>query len=216
MGAGVMLKRTKIGKHILVDTSHVLELLRPQYFDRVRRLGIFRGAVVYVSEVVLNEAKKKGVTFAKIATLHKDLGAVKVKPHDMTPEMHRDAVAMLIRNDKLHYPDNQVLACAKPRKWLCTRDVDLAAVAQAEGTTRFNPDKMFGLPDYVCEWVDTDHLSKRPGAVTRPPATLVHKKRKHLPHRACPRMSDPRFRRLSGCPAQGRARQVPSRRPKDT
>lgn len=210
-----MLKRTRIGKHILVDTSHVLELFRPHYFDRVRRLGIFKGAVVYVSKVVRNEAKKKGVTFAKIATLHKALGAVKVVRCGMTPEMHRDAVGMVIRNGKLHYPDNQVLACAKPEKWLCTRDVDLATVAQAEGAPRFNPDKMFGLPDYVCEWVDTDPLGKQSGAVIHPPATLAPKKRRHLPHRACPRMSDPRFRQLSGCPAQSKARQIPPRRPKD-
>ena len=210
-----MLKRIKIGKHILVDTSHVLELFRPHYFDRVRRLGIFRGAVVYVCKVVRSEAKAKGVTLAKIDMLHKDLGIARVVPCNMTPEMHRDAVAMLIRNDKLDYPDNQVLACAKPRKWLCTRDVDLAAVAQAEGTPRFNPDKMFGLPDYVCEWVDTDHLGKQPGAMTYPPATHVHKRRKPLPRRACPSMSDPRFRQLFGCPAQGKARQIPSRRPKD-
>ena len=210
-----MLKRMKIGKHILVDTSHALELFNHHYFDRVRRLGIFRGAVVYVSKVVRNEAAKKGVTFAKIATLHKGLGAVKVVPYGMTPEMRRDAVVMIIRNGKLHYPDNKVLACAKPRMWLCTRDVDLAAVAHAEGTPRFNPDKMFGLPDYVCEWIDTDHLNKRSGAVTRPPATLAPKKRRRLPRRACPRMSDPRFRQLSGCPAQGKARQIPSRRPKD-
>ena len=215
MGVGPMLKRMKIGKHILVDTSHVLELFRPHYFDRVRRLGIFRGAVVYVCKVVRNEAEKKGVPLAKIAMLHKDLGTVKVVRYDMTTEMYRDADVMVTRNDKLHCPDNHVLACAKPKKWLCTRDVDLAVVAQAEGTLHFNPDKMFGLPDYVCEWVDTDHLGKQPGAVTHPPATLAPKKRRHLPHRACPRMSDPRFRQLSGCPAQSKAHQIPPRRPKD-
>lgn len=197
-----MLERIHVGNHIAVDTCHVIELRKPDYFKRVQDQGIFKGAVVHVCVPVLNEALDKGESFEAICARHKQLGAAKTVPGDLTPEMNADAVVMERRHEGLHYPDNYILAYAKYTKYvLCTRDGPLVAAARAEGVERINPDKTYGSAGRLYE----HRVADRPGLMpSRPggcPVAPTGKSRRRLPRRACPNPSDPRFRQVPGRPA---------------
>lgn len=191
-----------MSNHIAVDTCHVLELRKPDYFKRVQNQGIFRGAVVHVCEPVRDEALSKGESFEAICARHKQLGAAKTVLDRLTPEMVDDAAVMERRHEGLHYPDNLILAYAKNMKYaLCTRDSPLVAVALAEGVQRINPDRTYGLVGSLYEHRVVDRprpRSSRPAGCSVAPTC---KGRRRLPRRACPHPSDPRFRQVSGRPA---------------
>lgn len=205
-----------------LDTCHILNLFRPdrnkprqhpdnkkrqrEYLGRLRRLGIFVGAVVYVSKVVLDEAKKARVGEDEIRTIHEELGTVKVVAgYSTTTEEDADAVVMETRHDKLHEPDNIILAVAKHRgRDLCTCDVDLADVAPAEGVQAINPDRTFGSQG--CLYVESGNgcLGTRPGKAAGYSDAPAANRRRRLPRRRCPSTSSPRYRLVPGRPAPGK------------
>lgn len=219
-----MAKKITIGKRIALDTSHILslhwpDLNRPRknflnsirrtfYRIKMRRLGIFKGAIVHVSDVACHEAyNKAGITRDDIRAMHEELGAT-VYFGDMTRGMHADADEMAGRHEVLHISDARILAHAKYWKCvLCTRDADLGAVARAEGAHSFNPDATTGSPGHLCEWPKTDHLDAPQGGTATmcpvPPGPS-RSRRPRLPRRGRPHPSDPRYRHIPGCPARDR------------
>ena len=228
MLVGPMAKKIIIGKRIALDTSHILSLIWPdlnrtrqnylnrirRYFYRIkmRRLGIFKGAIVHVSDVACREAyDKAGVTREDIRAMHEGLGAT-VYFGDMTREMHADADEMVGRHEELHISDAKILAHAKYwRCVLCTRDAVLGAVARAEGACSVNPDATTGSPGHLYEWPKTDrHDAQQGGTETKCPVPPAPKRRGRLLRRGCPHPSDPRFRDMDGRPARGNAAWSPS------
>lgn len=207
-----------------VDTCHNLNLFCPdrkkprqhpdnkkrqrEYLGRLRRLGIFVGAVVHVSKVVLDEAKKAGVGEDEIRAIHEELGAVKVECYSTdevtaVAKVTADAEVMLTRHGKLlHEPDNMILAWAKHRGCdLCTCDVDLAEVAPAEGVQAINPDRTFG--SLGCLYVESGNgcPGTRPGKAAGYSDASTANRRRRLPRRRCPPTSSPRYRLVPGRPA---------------
>lgn len=224
-----MAKKITIGKRMALDTSHILSLIWPDlnrprknYLNRIRRcfyriklrrLGIFKGAIVHVSDVACREAyDKAGVTRDDIRAMHEELGAT-VYFGDMTREMHADADEMVGRHKALHISDAKILAHAKYwRCVLCTRDAVLGEVARAEGACSLNPDVTAGSPDSLYEWPRTGRIdAQQGGTATKCPVPPAPKRRGRLPRRRCPHPSDPRFRHMHGCPARGSGELPPPR-----
>ena len=220
-----MSKRIKIGRRIALDTCHILDLFWPNrdrprwhplnklrrffYRNKMRRLGIFEGTTVLVSDVACDEAyDKAGVTRAQIRAIHEEFGAT-VGITDVTPEMGIDADEMERRHDGLHDPDSKILAHAKHSMYaLCTRDSDLAAVAPLEGVACINPDNAYGTGDQLYEWDNPHRSATRLFDVAACPAAPTQG-RKRPPRRACPSRADPRYRDLPGYPARGRTGGTP-------
>lgn len=220
-----MSKRIKMGRRIALDTCHILDLFWPNlnrrrwdplnklrrffYRDKIRRLGIFKGATVLVSDAACREAYlKAGVTREQIRAIHEEFGAT-VDFTVVTREMGIDADEMERRHDGLHDPDSKILAHAKHSVCaLCTRDSDLAAVAPLEGVACINPDNAYGTGDQLYEWDKPHRSATRPFDVAACPAAPA-KERRRPPRRACPSRADPRYRDLPGYPARGRTGGAP-------
>lgn len=214
-----------------LDTCHCLNTFHPycdkprqhpdnkkrrrEYLGRLRRLGIFVGATVYVSDIALGEAARrarvsKDEIRAMIRTIHEELGVAKVvMGYSTTKEEDADAVVMETRHDKLHEPDNTILALAKHRgRDLCTCDVDLAEVAPEEGVQAINPDRTFGSQGCLCVESGNGCPGTRPGkAAGRSDASTANRRRR-LPRRRCPSTSSPRYRLVPGRPAPGKGARV--------
>ncbi len=220
-----MSNRIKIGRRIALDTCHILDLFWPNldkarwhplnklrrffYRNKIRRLGIFKGATVLVSNVACSEAYlKAGVTREQIRAIHEEFGAT-VDFTDVTQEMCIDADEMERRHDELHDPDSRILAHAKHSVCaLCTRDSDLAAVAPLEDVACINPDDTYGSDDQLYVWDKPHRSASQPLDVSACPAAPA-KGRKRPPRRACPSRTDPRYRDLPGYPARDRTGGTP-------
>lgn len=210
-----------------LDTCHILNTFHPdcdkprqhpdnkkrrrEYLGRLRRLGIFVGAAVYVSDVALGEAKdrakvSKDEICTIIRTIHEELGVAKVvMGYRTTKEEDADAVVMEARHDKLDAPDNKILAVAKHRgRDLCTCDVDLAYVAPAEGVQAINPNRTFGSQGRLYVESGSGCPGTRPGKAAGYSDAFTPNRRRRLPRRRCPPTSSPRYRLVPGRPAPGK------------
>lgn len=205
-----MTARKNTDKDVTPDTSTIIRMIRSSNNrDLLRVRKVFDGKIVHICEQAAKEARKHGAGRKAIRSMFEALNATVVFDGASTRGLRDEAKAMEGRNKGLHSGDSEIAASAKSiDSVLCTRDKPQGKAAVAEGMPVVNPDGLLGSDGWFRGRYGRGHFGPSPPRHA-PSSTPVPRRRHKHRRRACPRVSDPRYRPAPGCAVRTARRAQP-------